>query len=60
MNLPTMITQARMHGATVYTTSDSSDTLAVVQVIGLPRMTAWPLPASWATRELGAALGGRP
>lgn len=56
MPIINLIELARMQGAKVYTTADGYGDIATVQVIGLRKMTTWPLPVGTAVVELGAAL----
>lgn len=56
LKIDQLITSAQVRGATVHTTRHEDGTTAVVQVIGLPRMTTWPLPVRQAEIELTAAI----
>lgn len=57
MHLQSLIALATIHGATVHTTRDG-EAISTVQVIGMPGMSAWPLPRNWAERELRDAVRG--
>lgn len=57
--LENLITKAQIHGALVHVVLGFGGEIAVVQTLGLRKMTEWPLPANQATARLQTILGSR-